>query len=381
MKLTLHLYPLLFLLTLLFSCKGQQKTEKVITKPIEKSAPDKTDYDPYFVETEDIYLSKGPSSITRNILEDKDGNIWFASWEGIVRYEPAKELDAAAKPFTNFTNKDGLRRYHVFSVLRDSKEHLWFGTIRGGLYRYDPTATLKQNGTAFRNITTKQGLSDDLIGCMMEDRSGKIWIGTAKGISVYDPNTVIGEQGAYFQNHIMEGESNNNDINSIVEDRTGNFWIGTRGEVSYYDGKTFKFFKDKNGLPLRNVRSIIEDRNGKIWLGGNEGLWSYDPSVGVQSFTLYTRDFVGYIYEDSKGNVWVGSDESGNRDWLLTQYSADALAKGSLEGELMRRQKGQIFGILEDSKGNIWFGHERGVCRFDTDPKFKNYMTYECFNH
>ncbi|WP_409456458.1 two-component regulator propeller domain-containing protein [Sphingobacterium sp.] len=53
------------------------------------------------------------------------------------------------------------------------------------------------------------------------------------------------------------------------------------------------------GKPFKNVRSIIADKNGNIWLGGNDGLWSYD---GI-TFTNYTRQFVGYIYEDKNGNI------------------------------------------------------------------------------
>lgn len=376
---------LLFVLSIFFSCKGQQKTENASSEPVKEAVPVKTDYDPYFIETDGIHQTKGPSSITRNILEDKDGNMWFASWEGIMRYEPAKALEAEGKPFTNFTNKEGLRRYHVFSVLRDRRENLWFGTIRGGIYRYDPSVYLKTPATAFINLTTKQGLADDAIGCMLEDRAGNIWIGTFNGLSFYDPKISPDAEGNIFQNYIMEGEKDNSDINSIVEDRNGTFWFGTRGEVFCYDGKSFTAFKDRNGLPLRNVRSIIEDKEGKIWLGGNEGLWSYDPAIGVTSFTLYTRDFAGYIYEDSKGNIWAGTNEPGERDWVLTRYDQKTLANGSTDGTRIHKQKGQIFGILEDSKGNIWFGNERGACRFDPTTglnaliNLTELSVFECF--
>ncbi|WP_420240159.1 two-component regulator propeller domain-containing protein [Sphingobacterium prati] len=51
------------------------------------------------------------------------------------------------------------------------------------------------------------------------------------------------------------------------------------------------------GKPFKNVRSIIADKNGNIWLGENDGLWRYDGT----RFTNYTRQFVGYIYQDKMG--------------------------------------------------------------------------------
>ena len=80
--------------------------------------------DPNFVVAPDIVSTQGPSNITRNILQDRNGNYWFASWEGIVRYD--------GKLFTYVTLKEGLRRFHVFSVLEDQTGNLWFGMIRGG---------------------------------------------------------------------------------------------------------------------------------------------------------------------------------------------------------------------------------------------------------
>ena len=37
------------------------------------------DKNPFFVETQDTISQYGPHSITRNILEDKDENIWLAT--------------------------------------------------------------------------------------------------------------------------------------------------------------------------------------------------------------------------------------------------------------------------------------------------------------
>lgn len=87
-----------------------------------------TDKDSYFIETKTINTSYGSQSITRNIVQDRNGYFWLASWEGIIRYD--------GTTFTNFTNQDSLRRYRAFSVLEDKAGNIWFGTENGVSY-YD----------------------------------------------------------------------------------------------------------------------------------------------------------------------------------------------------------------------------------------------------
>jgi len=339
-----QIYSILLLFIFISSCKGQIKTDqpKDDNSQANKSNPlvpksDSADYDPYFIESTAITTSYGPNSITRNILQDRNGNFWFASWQGIIRYDGTS--------FTNYTNKEGLRRFHVFSVLEDKTGNIWFGTIRAGVYRYD--------GKTFTNFTTKEGLADNIIGCIFEDKTGNIWFGTGGGVSRYDGNS--------FTNFTTKDGLSNNDINSIIEDKTGKLWFGTRGDACFYDGNTFTNFTNKNGVPFRNVRSIIEDKKGNIWLGGNDGLWRYDGS----SFTNFTTDFVGYIYEDNKGNIWTGTDEANTHHWELSRYDEKLLSLGQTKGTKILKEDGQIFGILEDTNGNIWFGTEKGVCRYD----------------
>ena len=48
-------------------------------------------------ETKGVSTSHGPNSIVRSIIQDRKGNIWIASWEGVFRYD--------GKSFTNITSK------------------------------------------------------------------------------------------------------------------------------------------------------------------------------------------------------------------------------------------------------------------------------------
>jgi len=344
------------------SCKGQNKTDPA--KDNVKS------------ETQDVTQYSGPNRITRNIIQDRKGNIWMATWEGVFRYD-GKSQPAGQARFTNVTN--GVSSARFFSLLEDRQGNLWFGTIGSGVYRYDGISA------GFQNFTTDTGLLNNEIVCIYEDKTGHIWFGGFGGASRYDArvNEGVG-QGKLFRNYIIDGDSMKEDrtgktfpnsprppyeVNAIIEDKTGKFWFGTRGNTFVYDArlpdgqkKSFTVVAH-DGKPFKNVCTIIEDRKGNIWLGGNHGLWRYDGNA----FTNITQNFVGYIYEDKNGDIWTSSENiNGQRDWILSRYDEKSLSNRYVAvPEIIKSKEGMIFGILEANDGSIWFGTLNGVNRYD----------------
>ena len=141
MKKYAHIYILFLMLAFFTSC-GQNQTEgkKIIINS----------------ETKGVITSHGPKWITRNIIQDRKGNIWIAAFDGIFRYD--------GKSFNNITSK--VSSEHFFSVLEDRKGNFWFASIGSGVYYYD--------GKLFRNFTTKDGLAGDGVTCIYEDKAGNI---------------------------------------------------------------------------------------------------------------------------------------------------------------------------------------------------------------
>lgn len=158
---------------------------------------------------------------TLHMLEDKQGNVWFASWaqEGINKYDGNQTL-------SRITMEDGGGTDNmIHSILEDSKGNLWFGSRNNGVYRYE-------NGK-LSNFTLNTPLNQSAIYGMIEDRNGHIWFGTeADGAWRYD--------GKAFTQYTAKDGLGNTSVFSIVEDRAGNLWFGTRNVSLYrYDGKTF----------------------------------------------------------------------------------------------------------------------------------------------
>ena len=328
----------IILLVVLFSCsenkKPPVKTQGGANLLFPQTALEKEDL--AFVPIEGDTSIYGPTAITRNILQDRNGIIWFATWNGIISYN--------GELFTNHTNKENLRQYHVFSLLEDQKGNLWFGTIGAGIYKYD--------GNTFTNFTIDDGLVGNEVGEIYEDKTGNIWFGTSKGISIYN--------GQSFKNYTKEDGLLDNDINTIIEDQNGLFWIGTRGITYTFDGNSFSKIQSPNSSDFVNTRDIIEDRNGNLWFGGGSGLWIYKD----QSFEQYAANFVGYLYEDSKGQIWTSYAKT-TRYWVLSKYDEQVPFANNKTPEEIDLGEQMLFGILEDHNENIWFGHLEGIGRYN----------------
>lgn len=290
--------PLLPLLLLIASCNGQTNVD------VAKDT----------MAVGDTAAHHAPKSITRNVLQDKRGTYWFATWEGIISYD--------GKRFTNVTMTEGLEKFHVFSLLEDAAGILWFGTIGGGVYRYD--------GASFKLITTADGLADNSVLCMLQDTAGNIWFGTNTGASRYD--------GTTFTNFPIQDSTAIN-VNSIVQDRNGNLWFATRygvaSDLIRYDGRTFTPIERTPGTRFWNVRTVLEDRNGVLWIGGQDGLIRYDGG----SFTQVSPYFTGYISEDRAGNLWISEDRPPK--WVLNR--SDGITATPVDTGRM------IFGSTEDA--------------------------------
>jgi ligand-binding sensor domain-containing protein len=329
----MHIYLLLLMFAFCTSCQGQNKTE-----------PQKENIKR---ETKSSIAATVPNSITRNIIQDRNGNIWIAAFDGIFRYD--------GKVFANMTSK--VSSAHFFSVLEDRKGNFWFGSIGSGVYYYD--------GKSFKNFTIREGLLNNEVTSIYEDKKGNTWFGVSGGASCYD--------GKSFRNYIIDGNIMNEDrmgktfpnrrpyeVTSIIESKAGQFRFATRGNTFVYDGEIFNTISH-NGKPFKNVRSIIEDKKGNIWLGGADGLWRYDG----RAFTNITPNFVGYIYEDKKGNIWTSSVSAYNKTWALARYDEHSLSNKKPTASEIKSGETMLFGILEANDGSIWVGGWTGVYRYN----------------
>ena len=131
--------------------------------------------------------------------------------------------------------------------------------------------------------------------------------------------------------------------------------------------------------------SIIEDKAGNIWFANlYNGACRYDPSLRV--FTHFTEenglcnDTLNCIYEDKKGNLWLGCGWSkwGESRGGICSYDGKSFNFFSAKDGLGNTG---AWTIVEDNDGNIWVGARDGLFRYHSSSgRFVNY-TYKAIGH
>lgn len=287
--------------------------------------------DPGFRPAETV-SSYGPDVVTRQIIQDAGGDLWFATFSGVIRYD--------GRVFTNVTNQASLQPTRAFSLLRDRRDHIWIGTAGGGVYRY--------NGASYTQITADEGLANDRVLTMMEDRDGNLWFGhEGAGATRYD--------GSRFTAFGTREGFTDGDVSSIAQDGHGLLWFGTREGLFHFDGEAFDTLDDASELPKGGFIPTLADRNGQLWFGGLGGLHHFDGARLRQ----ITSEPVWALAASADGSIWFGGDSTLQRirsGSLTGGYPPEIVEAGTL-GRL-------FFSLFEDRDGVVWIG-TFGVARFE----------------
>ena len=380
MKNSIRIFALFFQSVLHFSCNENPKTVHQ-----DKVRPRTANYTEAQLQEADS--SRVPMSMVRHVKQARNGDILIASYLGVFRYN-ARLDDSVGQgsSFTNLTKEIIAPRFSSFwDVLEDRKGNLWFASKDSGVYYY--------NGKFVRHFTTKDGLASNMALHLYEDRAGNIWVGSSR----YDArlNDEIG-QGKSFRNFTTKDGFPSNNIRLLLEDKTGKLWFGAQGEDLFvYDarlngefgpGKPFTVLRNKEGKAFNNVWGIIEDSKGNIWFGAtivedkrgdtnfvSQGLWRYDGST----FTKVSKRGAYALIQDKKGNIWTTGEVSQNV-WALSLYDQKTLYNEKPTVTEIVSGGPALLGILEAKDGSIWFGglgSMSGVYRYDgktiTDFKSK----------
>ena len=161
------------------------------------------------------------------IMEDKSGNIWFASYDkGVFRY--------GGKAISNIAEKPGLGENYAGGIAEDKAGNMWF-IMRNGICKYD--------GKTFTDYTAKDGLGGtDFWGIYIE-QSGIIWV-TARGSTTrFDPSAPLPNPKAFTV--FTPANGLNCCVQSMYQDKSGNMWWGAGSGLFRFDGTRFYQVKKK----------------------------------------------------------------------------------------------------------------------------------------
>ncbi len=255
-----------------------------------------------------------PNSLANNdvraLLMDQSGMLWIGTYGGgLCLYDP--RTGRFTRYLHNPNRPDSLSESRVTALYEDRAGNLWVGTRSGGLNLMDP-----QSGRFTRFLPNPQdssSLGGDFVQAIYEDGEGKLWVGTHDGISVLDPETRRFTRFSHDPD--VPGSLSNNRVLSFYEAPDGTMWVGTlNGGLNRFDraARTFKSYRQQEGLPDDSVYGILADQAGYLWLSTKRGISRFDPRTEV--FRNYDRrdglqstDFSpGAYFQSRQGWMYFG---------------------------------------------------------------------------
>jgi len=306
--------------------------------------------------------SLGANSI-RDMLEDDQGYLWLAAFPGINKFDPATERTTRYAHDPN--NPNSPSGDSVESIARDSRGFLWLATTDGGLDKFDP---VREKFTRYR--TDSDGKFVGRIARVIEDRHGEIWFVGARGLFHLNPQT--------GQIDPPPGTMNGLSANSLYEDHAGDFWMIALtpivGLVKYDRQKEqYTAYPFGSGAVEISHARILDDGGNGLWAPSNLGLYYFD--LRAEHFThLFRHDetnpdslsdnSVVQIYRDRAGLLWVSTEDGGVNILNFQQEQFGRIMYRA--GDPNSLSAGRVTAIYEDSGGVLWAGFfPRALNRLD----------------
>jgi len=305
-----------------------------------------------------------PNATVLSAMQDQDGFMWFATADGLARYDGLE--------FTIFRHShdtNSLSNNNTFCLAQSADGLIWIGTDPGGLNVYDPQTG--QFHVYLHNPDDPESLVNDSIWSVMVARDGRIWIGTREGLSVLDRQT------GKFKNYQVDPENPRALAGTVVyriyQDKGGTIWVGTRNGLQRYVPATddFDTFKnnpdDPQSISSNNVWSMLEDSQGNFWVGTRGGgLNLMDRQRGTFKAYRFTPDDpyslsdnrVWFVFEDSHGNLWVTTENGGLN--LFDRQSGEFMHFHYNPSDPLSLSNDDLFWMTEDRSGALWITSRYG---------------------
>lgn len=257
-----------------------------------------------------------------SMYEDREGNIWVATPQGIDRFRNLA--------VSTLSKRQGLSSDNVMSVFASAEGTVWAGNA-GALDSI--------RGNKVTAIRAGSGLPGQNVSALFEDHAGRVWLGTNTGL--------ITLEGGRFRKVTI---SENNDpftITGIVQDKAGDIWV-------LITGRPQKLIRLHNGRIAETVTprvsvwgaAIAPDPHDGIWFGHRDGSLTRYASGRSQVIAAPPASAqINNLEVDSSNSAW-GASTKGLVRWK------DGLRRtlGVRNGLPCER----LFSSVIDNAGDLW---------------------------
>lgn len=333
-----------------------------------------------------------PQSSVYTVLEDDHGHLWFATREGVARWDGFRLRTWKASPFSDPSLPDNV----VLEIKIDGHGDVWARTAADFGRPFQLSRIVGPDGDRVQRFDRV-----DAYPSVLDD--GEVWVATPDSLFRFDRATerlvairervetgrvgelhhgpdgtlFVGSEAAVVERYTLDGRalpvlapasaSRDDPIREIHADRDGTVWIGTLDglRVVRPGALTFEpvnFAGDSGGAPSIDggVTAFTPDPSGSLWIATFNGLFELSADrTGLQRHALGglpdwdTQDLVTTVFIDRTGTVWAGTV------WGLFQRRSRRGEFGHVEhvpGRADAIPPGIVLSISSEPGGALWVG-------------------------
>lgn len=260
-----------------------------------------------------------PNSVIYAIHEDKDGNIWIGTSEGL------KFMNIGTQETHDYTIKDGLPGNVICAIVGDKNNNIWISTSYG-LARFNP------EHKNFISYYANDGLQGNEFskGAVYVDTNGEIIFGGVNGVTYFNPSEITGttpKPNIYITGFYIHDKSVKKGMKSggkeILE---GSVMEADRFQLSHNDNSfSIEFSTMEFGNPERiTYQYAINDERWITLRPGINRVSFSDLAPGVYHFSVKAKDYM--TFSDTKEITIIISPAWYASTWAECFYALTCLA-------------------------------------------------------
>ena len=249
--------------------------------------------------------------------------------------------------FSYISINEGLSQSTVFSIDQDKQGNMWFATY-DGVNKYDGYSfTVYQH-----NEDDPNSIANDISRIVKTDSQGRVWIGTRDGLSCYN------EEKDKFYNFIYEKKGKRLQVNGIAEISPEQLLVSTQEGLTMFDIKASKFVDDFFSTAMHNIVASTLYRHGDIIYIGTptDGLYSYSISRKnlEKVFPILDTKQIQAILQQSPTRIWVATEGSGL--FLINPKTKEIKTYLHSPSNPKSISSNYIRSLALDSQNRLWIG-------------------------
>ena len=223
---------------------------------------------------------------------DSQGNYWVCDKDkGLFKITPTAGGYQTINICHNDNEPYSLSSNAAYQAVEDKQGNIWVATYGGGVNVIRKDKNGRYIALHYKNVMSRYPHNAHLkVRTIALAKDGKVWAGSTDGILIMQiQNERITIEELQSPEHLEDGLQSY-DIVNLLADKQGTMWVGTNsGGLSrtngHDDNGTWKFknYGIADGLPSEEIHSIAIDEQDNVWFATDHVLGSLNSKKGIFS--------------------------------------------------------------------------------------------------